>query len=270
MKIKIATFNVHRWQDSQGKSNLLRVEAMIEKNDIDIIVLQEIFGGVKKLAYDIKFNYTPCAHGVAILSRYSIIDVKGIFVDDAILPTDLKDELKAKPGHRIMSLPNELLQKPRAILARIAKENLPQFYVCCIYLDYLHEKRRMQQIKPIVQALSGKYHSEPIVLLGDFNCLRLGDYSKQELNSIAEQRAMNNWEEPSEDVWKYLHEKAWFDSYLMANTISGPIGTSRFGTRIDYVLYNEEFKAEFCCASCMHFENNASDHNMVICEFTKE
>lgn len=102
-------------------------------------------------------------------------------------------------------------------------------------------------------------------MVGDFNSLNTSDYSVKELESIKATRRKNNWEDVKVDVMGLTG--GWVDCYTEAQRTAfrGPLHTSRFHTRIDYVFLNEELADMVQVVEYEHVESDVSDHNMVVC-----
>lgn len=266
--MNIATLNVHGWADAEKRSNTERVAQAIRAHQVDVIAFQEVLGGVAALAKSLGFYHTNTERGVALVSRFPILNVHGIVVDDVMLPPEARESFERDPSRRRVSLSSRFLRVPRCIVATLEHPSGEKIQVVCLYLDYLTEKRRMKQLTALWKALPRVEESSAIgrIILGDFNALNVGDYSKEELEKIAKVRAENNWEEPKMEVTRFMQENGLKDCFSAALNRMGPLATSRFDTRIDYIYADDKLLQTFSCASLRHVEEKLSDHLLVIAE----
>ena len=131
-------------------------------------------------------------------------------------------------------------------------------------MDHRKETTRLQEMHTIGQdIIRHQQHQQtnrpelatiPDFWIGDFNALTKEDYTKQEWDEITNIREGSCWERPRTDLTEMLQsmipsqrkKKSLFlpiqlrDAGARRHDISGPIGTCRFGTRTDYVYFNEK------------------------------
>lgn len=189
---------------SSDSNSLIRE---LEQQKLDLIGLQETTQGfVLRCAKQLKmFHKMALAHdnfGNAILSRYPIIESRNI-------------ELKVPGAERRV-----------AVYVKISTGK-GTLKVMCTHLDHKHELARINQLSLL------PYRSADI-LMGDFNSLNISDYTEVQLARIIDERHADNWETVHGDVMDLLS----IDFNITPNSGS----TSRFDTRIDYILVNHNAK----------------------------
>ena len=267
--MRVATLNVHGWVDANRRPNRARVAEAIREHGVDVIAFQEVMGGVQALAKELGFAHARTDRGVALVSRFPIAETQGIVVDETMLPPEAKASFAKDPANRRVSLTSALLRIPRAIVATIKHPSGQDIQVVCLYLDYLTEDRRLKQLSALLSALPKKREGSTRgrLLLGDLNSLNVGDYKAEPLSEIRRVREENNWEAPRNEVTESLQRDGWRDCYAEAKKTVGPLATSRFHTRIDYIYADEDMLQLFNCSSVEHVEGDMSDHLMVIAEF---
>lgn len=266
--LRVGTFNVHSFSDGNCEDTYEEICELLCDANLDIIGLQEAKGNrlpclLSRLGKD---TYTLAARygGTAILTRLPVVEGSG-----------------------------EKLGKGRycsceVVLPCYRGENRQTLSVMVVHLDHKEEKKRLSEIKSIVQAFRTKGAPLCDLWLGDFNALTQSDYSRQHWREITQVRSRNNWELPVSDLtsaivvpakrkqvkrkqaeWKGLGLTDAFKALPEANR-SGPLSTCRFGTRIDYVYYQDLRLREtgWRIAAIVHHDSKkCSDHNLVIATF---
>lgn len=150
--------------------------------------------------------------------------------------------------------------------------------VICLHLDHRNEVVRLKEIHTIVQDMNANGYPKFDFWMGDFNALTESDYTKNEWNDIATVRAENHWEHPVSNLTDFmtLHRTkksarlGLRDAFAAALERHGTVGTSRFHTRVDYVLYNGDYFQDdsWIVTSCIHADcTKLSDHNLVMVTF---
>lgn len=166
MKIKVLTYNVHKFFDITRTTYFLsQLKETLSKMDLDFVFLQEIPGlqpekhkkkydadplehladGIwDHYAYGKNAIYTTGNHGNAILSKYPFIEWK---------------------NHDIS---NHRLEKRGFMIGRVDIKKMP-IYVCCTHLD-LTSVGRTKQIQKIEKYLEEETNpDQPLIFCGDFN-----------------------------------------------------------------------------------------------------
>lgn len=176
--------------------------------------------------------------------------------------------------------------------------------VVAVHLDHVHEALRLRQLRVLRRGIRrfcrhGEEDALPHVLVGDFNALLRHDYTATRWDAIRRERARGGWPPPRSSVMAALiraenvisltepippstplegemkdggleiaepHGKYWDAGWVARSASSGPsTGTSRFRTRIDYVLLRsvrEELR--FVPGSYRVIDAPASDHNIAL------
>lgn len=189
---------------SSNSDNLIHE---LKQQRLDLIGLQEttqkfVIRCARKLNMYYKMALAHDNFGNAILSRYPIVKSRNI-------------ELKV-PG----------VERRAAVYVEIST-NKGTLKVMCTHLDHKHELARLNQLSLL------SYRSVDI-LMGDFNSLNVADYTESHLSRIIEERYADGWETVHGDVMNLLSIDFNITPY------SG--STSRFDTRIDYILVNHNAK----------------------------
>lgn len=194
-----------------GLGSLLRpLTAFLGGLDVDVICLQECARPVvpwlqEQLAGDWQAQWAPATYsGNAILSRHPLSSARTI-------------PLAVSGYGETRSAVDAVIDLPDAPLR-----------VCCTHLDHLAEPTRLAQWAALSEATDSVAGG---LLCGDLNALCRSDYTETAWADIAAARERGRWESPRAEL---------LDSLLAAgfSDASGepPEPTSRFGTRIDYVL----------------------------------
>lgn len=146
--------------------------------------------------------------------------------------------------------------------------------VCCTHLDPSEESLRLQQLDKLGLAMEQRAAAH--LVMGDFNALRLADYSPAVLDSVRAMRARNGREEPLGEVVARMDAWGYLDGFRAARggglaepLPEGEIATCWAGTRIDYVWLSPAL-AEGCrVRRCWRVESDASDHLPVVLEIER-
>ena len=152
--------------------------------------------------------------------------------------------------------------------------------ICCMHLDHVKEPTRLEQLRCVVeQQLESDARPPCQIWLGDFNALSRGDCTEAEWARIAEHRVRCSWEAPMSEVTSamttgmsaaaskkgFKKETGFTDCWRVAEERRGPLGTSRFDTRIDYIYCSPALMEGAVVRRCEHLQTipHVSDHNAV-------
>jgi endonuclease/exonuclease/phosphatase family metal-dependent hydrolase len=258
-KVRVATLNVHGWSSHNLTSNVPLLTVLLRMYDLDILSLNEACHTSNKpkdplltFAKSLKMphvSFGKCAYfqgfGNAIISKHAITYEKN-----------------HKAGTRSMlQVQND---HPFAI-----SNNLTLY---SLHLDPLNEEKRLQQLNLFSSQMSNKGFE---IVMGDFNaiCTDGTDYTESYFKTqISDVRAKNNKESPKGDVYKWMLEHGFEDIFRTVNKQDkdAAISTCRFSTRIDYIWSRGVLSDGWTLSSCSIVScGKATDHNMVLCEFTK-
>jgi len=268
---KIASYNIHGWVDADYASNLDRVVEVVTRHDPDILCLQEVYACwdlpcLLEFLRKTLFEHTLRWEGCAILSKKKF-RLEEFGQEDA-------EGLRAAGGgyHRLLSTcPGEGFNRPRYLCARVREDserNTTLFYLTCIHLVPKYPKLRQEDILRISEDLAPLINtSQPQLWMGDFNTLSRSDYSDQEWNNIVRVRQDNGRQAPSNKVVEIIEKFGLQDNWVRAGRPE-PRTTSRFDTRVDYIFSSDTFNNQWRLAQFGHFPYDASDHSLVVAEFT--
>jgi len=136
-------------------------------------------------------------------------------------------------------------------------------------------------------------HAPCQIWCGDYNALTRNDWSSGEWADIAATRLLNAWEAPVSDVSTVMTSgtmrkqvssrrrrslscpkrlpittMGFTDCWSAAPVRYGPLGTSRFNTRVDYIYCSAQLMEIVDLIRCDHLETIPiiSDHNAVLTE----
>ncbi len=195
-----------------GLGSLLRpLTGFLSGLDVDVICLQECAAVVvpwlqEHLTGEWRAAWAEATYnGNAILCRHPIHKSRNITLQT--------------PGH------GELRS---AVCAEVV---LPEgdLRVCCTHLDHVLESARLAQWAALSAATDGVAGG---LLCGDLNALRRDDYTQTQWAEIAASRAEGRWEAPEHALLDVLLAAGLQDAAEHTDRLP----TSRFDTRIDYIL----------------------------------
>jgi endonuclease/exonuclease/phosphatase family metal-dependent hydrolase len=175
--------------------------------------------------------------------------------------------------HKLVSQPRPNI---RACVAHVhpSEPGWPELEVACVHFDHVREPQRLAEAMKLAEHL-GSEHAHRI-WLGDCNALTRSDASDTEWAAIAQHRANSAWEAPRSELTDLLKASPtkkrpglrMADAWEVASPPrrSGPKGTSRFGTRIDYVFLSPGLATACNVTHCEHLVAipHVSDHNAVV------
>lgn len=132
------------------------------------------------------------------------------------------------------------------------------FTVIVTHLDHISEDTRLEEVEKILQVAPSE-----AILLGDFNSLKREDYTEDEWGSISQNRKDTQWEECRTDVIDKILKRVGSAYQDVLGELGTPVGTCRFGTRIDYIFVSlcEMF---FVKEASVVESGEASDHKPVM------
>jgi len=257
-RLRIATYNIHGWVDEGYDSNLERVVQLVNSYDPDVLCLQEVYPCweqpcLLEFIRKTKFEFSVRWEGCAILSK-------------AGFPLE---EFKPEKGYHTLlpKAPGIDCNRPRYLTTRVQLPNRSEFFLTCIHLIHKYSDLRHGEVVRISEDLQEVFDEElPQLWMGDFNTLRRADYSLEEWDEIVKIRKQNGRRAPLEDVTEELDRLGFVDNWTLAGC-PNPRTTSRFDTRVDYVLSSPAFLDQWQLTSFQHIPHPASDHSFVIADF---
>lgn len=161
--MRICTFNVHGWSDARGRSNVDATIALLGGLDCAVVALQEVSregAALHRVAEALGMHAVLGAEswlGNALLSR---------------LPFEETEIVPIAAGYE---------EGRCAVLARVEAPGGP-LELCATHLDPMYEVTRLRQLDKLLAALSRRGSAR--LVLGDFNALRLEDYSSGVLDAV--------------------------------------------------------------------------------------
>ncbi|XVF21842.1 hypothetical protein REPUB_Repub12eG0124500 [Reevesia pubescens] len=234
---------------------------VLRELDADILALQDVKAEEEKamkplsdLAAALGMNYVFAEswapeYGNAVLSKWPIKrwKVQKIFDD-----TDFRNVLKAT----------------------IDVPQTGEIDFHCTHLDHLDENWRMKQINAIIQSNDG-----PHILAGGLNSLEETDYSTERWTDIVKYYEEMGKPIPKVEVMKFLKNKQYTDAKDFAGECEPVVviakgqsvqGTSKYGTRVDYILASPNSPYKFVPGSYSVLSSKGtSDHHIVKVDIIK-
>ena len=196
--MRALTFNVYNPKNEM----LYHLASFIRSVKPDVIGLQEITKG--SLTTLSRLLNMKCAWkgseylGNGLLSRGDIHNVRSL-------------EMRTKAPHEMRS----------ALYAETR-----DMKVVITHLDHVDEDIRLAQWGKLMEWAP----RDTDIIMGDLNTLRLNDYTKEAMEKVTRDRLRTNWEPPRGELIRLI-ETQWAVSPFQK-------GTSRFDTRVDYILHN--------------------------------
>jgi len=274
--LRVLTLNVHGWH-VDGLNDAWAAPpgliALLRRADPDVIALQEATRNrVPPLAHALGNYHWLFQRNTCLLSKHELI---------ATTPGHTagcgRKQKGRSPSHKEMKGGCHT----RHCVGRLAGPDGIQVEVVCVHLDHQHEPRRLAEVAKLSRYLAENGSAAPTarrVWTGDFNALTRSDYSDGVWAEIADSRARNAWEPPMSELTHAIARAPTKKAPLGLGMLDardaappeqrfGPLGTSRFDTRIDYVFVSPALAP--AVASCEHVVAipNVSDHNAVMVTF---
>ncbi|KAJ9465139.1 hypothetical protein DIPPA_01304 [Diplonema papillatum] len=107
-----------------------------------------------------------------------------------------------------------------------------------------------------------------VILLGDFNSLSLSDYeTDEEVAALRVRREKAGVEQPCFSVVRELEHENLVDTRSLARSVTGPLSTSHFGVRVDYIFVSRQLHSILHAVpshETIEVSDDVSDHNLVI------
>eukprot|EP00094_Tigriopus_californicus_P000649 TCALIF_00630-PA protein Name:"Similar to CEP85 Centrosomal protein of 85 kDa (Homo sapiens)" AED:0.09 eAED:0.09 QI:0/0.75/0.55/1/1/1/9/88/730 len=235
--LSIGTYNVHMWTDENCQDNLERVQDIIKIHAPDVLCLQE----------STKPEHDQFSRKMEFMYPHSIWQ----FCTAIFSKFPLEKTLERFKDHYV-----------------IGKVMVPHLdtpiYITCLHLNHRSEQFRLAQIDHIHKTCETYLKDQnPLIWTGDFNALSRDEYTESHWAELSETRRKNAWESPHVDVTNKIKSLGFHDLWMKAGEPK-PVGTCRFGTRIDYVYASPGWMNLFQLVSVDHVDSTASDHRMVM------
>ena len=257
--MRICTFNVHLWADARGRSNTEAVTDLLRSLDCDVVALNEVLRGGGQLAHVAGELGMDHAYGEASWLGNALLSRR---------PLRAVETVQLARGY----------EEARSALVATIDGPAGPFDVCSTHLDVQRESTRLGQLENLRRAMETR--AAPHVVMGDFNAVRLTDYTPAALDALRAQRAANDREEPLGDVVTTMDRLGYLDGLRLAragNPASypaelerplpeGDLPTCWAGTRIDYVWLTPALLDGILVRGCHRVESDASDHHPVVLE----
>lgn len=230
--MNIATLNVHYLT----KPKL--IAQLIIDNDIHVCGLQEV-GGDKSLQNLLKL--LPNYQGLFDKTYYSFGN--GIVYSTNVFK--LIDSQQVNLGYHSGT------KRSAFIITLLHKESNINYKFCVTHLDHINEENRLIEWNNAI-----KHNIDDCIVLSDMNALTAIDYSPDKLLEISKTRLAGKWEPPKFTLMEIV-AKTHHDINV------GGLPTSRFNTRIDYILVPHSLISTHTINKTNTITCDATDHSMV-------
>jgi len=244
--LRIATYNIHYFRDTEDKATLDRLADYIQSKDIDILCLQEVVVPRKLVEGVYLYNYETVKKTFTKLGySYFMFDKKSFLFVASKIKLENKQVL-------------DLNYNRKALLFDIKLNETITIVNTHLFTDtnkfknnnQKEEDIRYKQVKKILNNIS----NNKSIILGDFNSLTSSDYTDKEM------RYMKNYEyihTPEDNKVVEIIKKKYKDSHELNNTNQY---THIHKRRVDYIFYNEIDIKQY-----HNYSNfDLSDHSMLI------
>lgn len=269
MSLRVVTYNVHSFTDSDGAPSLREVAALLGGLKPDLVSLNEVERAVRAPGGGCPLEYlgeaAGCPHvsfaaaewgtfGNAVLSRFPLL---------ASTRVCLKTQLDK--GRRL----GRSMAWTEADTS--GREGLPpRFGFGSLHLDYRSEVLRCAQAARALDfTRQGRVAALPHALAGDLNCFRRADYTDAEWARIVKRREERRWEAASGRCAEGVEAAGYRDLFAdtppeLRSREKMTAHTRERMYRIDYVLASRACRAR--AASYRVVECGASDHLPVVAD----
>lgn len=260
--MRLCSLNVHLWSDRAGRGNVDRLIELLGPLGCDLIALQEVVADgpqLERLARSLGMRHAVGAEswiGNALLTPHALEDVAVTAVTAG-----------AEEG--------------RCVVAATVVGPTGRLDVASTHLDPGYEDTRLGELERLVAALGQRAPAHAV--FGDFNALRLEDYTLAALAAVREGRATHDREEPRGDAVARMDAAGYVDLVRLAR--AGDLGAYRealraplayedrvtcwFGTRVDYAWASPALLARYAVARATHVRTDATDHAAVLVELAE-
>jgi endonuclease/exonuclease/phosphatase family metal-dependent hydrolase len=258
--MRICTFNVHLWSDARGRSNVAAVVRLLRSLDCDVVALNEVLREGSQLADVARELGMHHAYGEASWLGNALLSKRPLLSIETFQITRGYEESRS------------------ALIATVEGPAGRRFDVCSTHLEPRSESTRLGQLANLKRAMERRAPAH--LVMGDFNALRLTDYTPSALETLRAARAKSEREEPRGDVimtmdtWGYLDgsrlaragDLPSYAAELATPLPEGDLPTCWAGTRIDYIWVSPAFLEANRVRSCSCVQDDASDHLPLVLE----
>ncbi|EFC47740.1 phosphatase [Naegleria gruberi] len=291
--LSCCSFNVHHFSTAYGRSNLTELYKYLHKNNFDIVCLNEVYEDseyshpLRDLVYALNSSL-PEEVEVARPYQYR----SG--------PTNYESNIILSKYPILFQEKKDVGRGERSVLGIKIDHPLVR-NVFVTHLDHVSENKRVLQLKRVLSFMKHfidrklvdypNDENKNFILLGDFNSMRMDDYTDKFWDYLIKQRIQYGWEAPDTqvtsllfnepttpeshsteeadepklkmplvDCWKVLNPDIIFEG-------EKGTGSSRLDTRIDYVISNTELQPYLKQSWIDSDASGISDHLPVVVLF---
>lgn len=270
VSLRIATLNVHFFQDAKERLNVFQLANLLEPLELDVLAVQEALhtdqpeGAAKqnryhfrRLAQLLNFPHLTFCNvandfGNGLLSKYPITKTNCFLTEDV-------------EGHNGRGMLAARIDHP------FFEDNQATLYVT--HLDQIDEDVRLTQMQSLEEQISSNSDEQLRLIVGDFNALTFEDYSADYFRQrIRDVRERHGWEPPFDRLTKTLKQNGYEDCWRWANPecIDERAMTCAYQTRIDYIWKRGTLKHGWTIEECRIFPtHDATDHHGVLITLSK-
>lgn len=296
-RLRVLTYNVHAWRDSDHADNLRRVVDVCAAVDADVVCLNEVlhpYDGSRQPPeyFDAVKNRAGVGHAVvaceepdsylqklaAALRTPHVAFVEAeraqcffgnIAFGNAILSRrpflDTGTVVaRPEPGDVLLGeQPRENVEARAAVWASVAV-GAESVGVCAAHLDHKSDPLRAKQLNTFLKEL--ERNAPPLSLIcGDLNAFRRADHDDAAWDRILRFYASRGWPAPGEDALALdAAYAAGFADAAAGFDIEPTCWTSNPLFRIDHVLLNAALRERCRVVDYRRVDSDASDHYPVV------
>jgi ankyrin repeat protein/endonuclease/exonuclease/phosphatase family metal-dependent hydrolase len=238
---RLLSWNIHEWRDKNSKVNRDEFIKVFQSLNPDVLALQE----VTLQSYGSGCEADMGSHGEKL--RNDIVVRKSIekFLE---IPISIKHE-------RCMMIVGIILNGQKIIIGNL-------------HLDVRSSNKRIDNITTALESIekiARDNGTENIILMGDFNSYRIGDYNEQNYRELVKLKSgltdgMNIFE-----TIEILEKRGYVDSFSVRK-VSPPINTNYYGGRIDFIFLSRNLSDKL--VGTYAYYSNLSDHIAIIADFS--
>ncbi len=156
--LRVASYNIHQGEGGDGRRDLGRIAAVIERLAADVVALQEVhvrFGGGEESR---QLDYLAAATGMTAVSGATLLRPDGHYGNGALVRTEI-----VRQHLHDLSFP---AREPRGVVDLVLATALGRLRLLATHLG-LRPAERRYQVRRLLALIEAS--EEPVILAGDFN-----------------------------------------------------------------------------------------------------
>eukprot|EP00742_Colponemidia_sp_Colp-10_P005411 GILJ01005782.1.p1 GENE.GILJ01005782.1~~GILJ01005782.1.p1 ORF type:complete len:332 (+),score=33.36 GILJ01005782.1:59-1054(+) len=263
--LRIATYNVHFWKNTNGNFNLHGILKTIQEIDADIIALQEVL-------FNQEISQEKVEEQMKRLGYHHHAFCRAAAFGSGAFGNSLFSRLEMVNKYSCI-LPDGAANDTRCVVAADFRVNGEMLTVANVHFDVWDESgaTRALQAGAMIEFLqeSGS-RTGNVIALGDWNTVREADYVDEQASMYRPQLEEKHRARTSmELVWNEvtaLFERAGYIDCFDKERRTPPWYSVWAGTRVDYIYLSQALCFDVIRSSIFH--SAASDHIPVLVDLT--